>query len=170
MRRRELCALLESLEGLPDFGEPVDQLAHALQTAGQAIAAGADDDLVLASALHDVGRAAVARQRYPTLSHEDAGAEFLAHFMSRRVAWLVREHVNAKRYLVQAEPYAEILSARSAVTLREQGGAMSACEAQVFLAHPWSGDAIALRRWDDAAKIPGSATPSVEEIVARYRP
>lgn len=170
MTREALAALFESLKALPDLGEPVDQLAHALQTAGLAIAANADPELVLASALHDIGRAAPVRDRYPSFAHEDAGAEFVADFASHRVAWLVREHVNAKRYLVRTEPYANVLTTRSVVSLQEQGGPMTSFEARVFLAHPWADDAIALRRWDDAAKVPGCATPSIAEIVARFSP
>jgi predicted HD phosphohydrolase len=42
-----LCAVLGRLSALPLMGEAVDQLAHAMQTAGRAIAAGADDELVV---------------------------------------------------------------------------------------------------------------------------
>ena len=57
----ELRALLESLATLPPMGEAVDQLAHALQTAGGALAAGADDELVLVTgSLYTVGEARTA--------------------------------------------------------------------------------------------------------------
>lgn len=49
--------LLEELAGLPYAGEAVDQLAHARQCPGHAVEAGADDELVVASLFHDVGRA-----------------------------------------------------------------------------------------------------------------
>jgi predicted HD phosphohydrolase len=166
--RRQLRDLLASLEGVPEIGEPVDGLAHALQTAGHAIAAGADGELILAAALHDIGRAPIVKRRYPSFPHEDAGAEFLAHFMAERVTWLVRAHVNAKRFLVASEPYADVLTARSTVTLIEQGGPMTTAEAHSFLAHRWASDAIALRRWDDAAKVAGAGVPDLEEVVARY--
>jgi gamma-butyrobetaine dioxygenase len=166
--RSQLRDLLASLEGQPEIGEPVDGLAHALQTAGFAIAEGADDELVLAAALHDIGRAPAVRRRYPSFPHEDAGAEFLAHYMSERVSWLVRAHVDAKRFLVSSEAYADILTARSTVTLIEQGGPMTAAEARSFLAHRWAADAISLRRWDDAGKVAGASTPDLEEVVGRY--
>jgi predicted HD phosphohydrolase len=43
--------------------EAVSQLEHALQCADLAETAGADDDLVLACLLHDVGRFAADRER-----------------------------------------------------------------------------------------------------------
>ena len=46
-------ALLTSLRGVWDE-EAVDELDHALQAAACAIADGADDELVLAAALHDL--------------------------------------------------------------------------------------------------------------------
>ena len=167
MSHANLQKLLESLGDLPAYDEPVDQLSHALQTAGNAIAAGADDELVLASALHDIGRAP-AIGRFFKLPHEDAAAEFLKRFMPERVVWLVRAHVDAKRYLVYAENWDKALSGRSKETLIAQGGAMEAPEAEAFLRHPWARDAIALRRWDDAAKIPGAPAPSIAEVLSRY--
>jgi predicted HD phosphohydrolase len=58
----ELVDLLKTGSGWFD-GEAVDELTHALQTANLAQAAGADDELITAAALHDSGRlAAFARQ------------------------------------------------------------------------------------------------------------
>jgi gamma-butyrobetaine dioxygenase len=51
----ELRELIDGLARLPYGGEAVDQRRHALQCAGQAVAAGADGELVLAAALHDIG-------------------------------------------------------------------------------------------------------------------
>jgi gamma-butyrobetaine dioxygenase len=168
--RSELRDLLETFDGVTEIGEPVDLLEHSLQTAGHAIASDADNELVLASLLHDVGRSPVVKRRYPTFPHEDAAAEYLAHFFGPRVVWLVRAHVDAKRYLVFTESYAGILSTRSTVTLIEQGGPMSNGEAQTFLAQRWARDAIALRRWDDAAKVPGAPAPGIADVVARCLP
>jgi predicted HD phosphohydrolase len=169
MLRDEVAATLESLRGIPEDGERVDQLAHALQTAALALADGADDELVLAAALHDICRAPAVASRAPHLPHEAAAAAYCATFASPRTAWLVGAHVDAKRYLVAHEPYAGVLSARSTQTLLEQGGAMAPDEIAVFLAHPWAVDALRLRRWDDAAKVPGAVVPTVAEIVARLR-
>jgi predicted HD phosphohydrolase len=72
----ELAELIEGLAGLPYGGEAVDQRRHALQCAGHAVAAGSDDELVLATALHDIGRAEPVRAEFPGLPHEQAGAAF----------------------------------------------------------------------------------------------
>jgi predicted HD phosphohydrolase len=169
MKHATLRKLFESLAALPPMGEPIDQLSHALQSAGNAIAAGADDELILASALHDIGRSPLVVAGHP-LPHEDAAAEFLRRFMPARVVWLVRAHVDAKRYLAFAENWDKALSEGSKRSLIKQGGAMTEDEAARFLEHPWAQDAIALRRWDDAAKVPGAPAPTIGEVMKRYAP
>lgn len=166
----ELRRLLEGLEGLPYGGEPVDQLAHALQAAGGALAEGAGDDLVLAALLHDVGRAPQVQAAHPGLGHDRAGALFVSGLLGERTGWLVGQHAEAKRYLVTVEPaYRALLSPASLQSLEEeQGGAMTQAEAEAFAAHPWSGDAVRLRRWDDAAKAPGAHVPGLDDLLAIY--
>ena len=158
-------------------GEPVSELAHSLQCAELAAAAGADEDLVLACLLHDVGRFAVDQSEIrdrplitdPTRGvapigdgargHHDVGAELIAPYVSPRVSWLVRMHADAKRYLCTVEPeYRAQLTPTSTYTLELQGGLMSAEEVQAVSLHPWLADALALRRWDDRAKAPDSVT------------
>ena len=51
----ELLALYASYGGELYAGEPITQLAHALQSAALAEAEGADDALIAAALLHDVG-------------------------------------------------------------------------------------------------------------------
>jgi hypothetical protein len=95
----ELAQLIEGLAGLPYGGEAVDQRRHALQCAGHAVAAGSDDELVLAAALHDIGRAEPVRAEFPGLPHEAAGEAFARDRVGEEVAWLIGQHVPAKRYL-----------------------------------------------------------------------
>lgn len=166
MSRHALHEIIASFADVPLLGEPVDQLEHALQTAGAALAAGAESDIVLAAALHDIGYTDLVRGRYPDLPHEESGARFVAYFASDRATWLVRAHVDAKRYLVFAEGHDSRLSPRSRTTLQHQGGPMDAREATAFEKHRWFAEAIALRRWDDAAKIPGGPAPTIGEIAA----
>ena len=52
--RAETAALLDSLRGVWDE-TAVDEWAHALQAAACAIADDADEELILAAALHDIG-------------------------------------------------------------------------------------------------------------------
>ena len=69
----------------------------------------------------------------------------------------VRLHVAAKRYLCAAEPgYFALLSPASVYTLSLQGGPMAPAEAAVFAAGRYAANAVAVRRWDDAAKDPAA--------------
>lgn len=151
---------LASLRGVFDDGEPVDELDHALQAADLAQRAGADGELVLAALLHDIGRAPSVAAGAPNAPHELAAARWLAPRLGKRVAWLAGAHVAAKRFLVATDPaYAAALSATSIRSLDAQGGA--ALDA-ALVGHPWWSDALTLRRFDDAAKVPGARTPSLE--------
>jgi len=151
--------------------ERVTELAHALQCADLADAAGADEELVLACLLHDVGRYAVSQEeisdsleKIPTpagkgIGHHEAGADLIAPYVPERVAFLVRAHPDAKRYLCATDPaYHAVLSAASRHTLTLHGGPMTAGETRRAEAHPWWADAVRLRRWDDQAKVFGQKT------------
>jgi predicted HD phosphohydrolase len=169
MTRSELAALIEALADLPYGGEPVDQRTHALQTAAHAVAAGADDEIVVAAALHDIGRAREVATRYRGMPHESAGAEFAREHLTERIAWAIEQHVPAKRYLVAVDPaYHAGLSEASVRSLRVQGGPMTPEEAAEFEAHEWAEDAIALRRWDDAAKDPDGPLLPLEDLLDRH--
>lgn len=161
--------------------EPVSELAHALQCADLAEASGADEELTLACLLHDVGRVAVDQAlvfdrvggaRPGTRGHHELGADLIAPYVPPRVAWLVRMHADAKRYLCATEPgYHATLSAASRHTLTLQGGLMSAEEIARHAAHPWMADALRLRRWDDGAKLVGQPTRPLaawEPLLRRY--
>ena len=158
--------LLLGLAGLPYGGEAVDQLAHARQCAGQAVEAGADDELVVAALLHDIGRAGPVATRFPRLPHERAGGRFCADMFPPRVAWLIAAHVPAKRYLVATDPvYREALSPTSNRSLEVQGGSMGPEELDTFANHPGAKHAVALRRWDEAAKDPGAEAPALDQLL-----
>src|SRR5439155_7308117 len=95
---------------------------------------------------------------FPTRRSSDlaVGAELIAPWVPERVAWCVRMHADAKRYLCATEPdYFGRLSAVSRHTLRLQGGVMAAAEIARLAGHPWLAAALALRRWDDDAKVVG---------------
>jgi phosphonate degradation associated HDIG domain protein len=164
-----LLQLLRERGGAAYLGEPVTQFEHALQTAVIAEAAGASDALVIAALLHDIGHLLgpgehAAPGRDPR--HEDLGNQWLANHFGSAVTEPIRMHVAAKRYLCATEPgYAESLSFASAESLVAQGGPMTALEVRKFVQTPWAREAARLRRWDDAAKVPGLALPDP----ARYR-
>ncbi|NKR25347.1 HD family phosphohydrolase [Rhodococcus hoagii] len=157
----ETAALLNSLRGVFD-GEEVDELAHALQSASHAIADGGDDELVLASALHDLARSPLL-EGADGVPHDVVAREWLTSRFGHRVGWLAGAHVVAKRFLVATDPaYAEGLSTESIATLRRQGGAGVDT---AYVSHPWWPDAVRLRRYDDRAKVPGAPTVSVDEVL-----
>ncbi len=139
-------------------GEAVTQEQHALQAATFALRAGASDALLSAALLHDVGHLLHnlpedAPEQAIDDRHEQLGARWLERWFGRHVREPVRLHVDAKRYLCAREPaYYAALSGPSQLSLELQAGPMSAAEAAAFEELPYCTDAVALRRWDDAAK------------------
>jgi predicted HD phosphohydrolase len=80
----------------------------------------------------------------------------------------IRLHVDAKRYLCQANPaYHARLSEDSRRSLVLQGGVFGADQAAAFLARPGAKDAVLLRQWDDLAKQAGLATPPLTHFLER---
>lgn len=154
----EVEALFER-HGADRYDEALSQLAHAEQTAALAVAAGGPDGLVVASLLHDVGHllelaAAGARDRSTDLRHEARGSAWLAGLFPPAVTAPIALHVRAKRYLCAVDPgYVEVLSEGSVASLARQGGPMTSEEVAAFEANPGWEDAVALRRWDDEAKV-----------------
>jgi len=156
-------------------GEPVTQLEHALQTAALAEAEGADDELVTAALLHDLGHLLHDLGASPTLRgvddvHQYAVLPFLRGLFGERVLQAVKLHVDAKRYLCATRPgYHDALSPDSKRSLVLQGGTFDAAQAQAFAALPGAADAVRLRLWDDLAKTAGAATPPLAHFIARAR-
>ncbi len=156
-------------------GVAVSQLDHALQTAallGQRHPG--DDELAVAGLVHDIG------QWLPggtDETHATDAARAVRRTLGERVAAVVGLHVEAKRYLVATEgDYGGVLTTDSVVSLGRQGGAMSAEEAESFLARPGAADAVVLRRADDSGKVPGLAVaevarwvPLLRDVAARVR-
>ena len=174
-------AELFASEGATDYlGEPVTVAQHLLQAGALAQGAGAPAALVAAALLHDAGhlRGADALADEQELSgrelmagtdndHGERGAAWLARWFDPAVTEPVRLHVAAKRYLCATEPgYFALLSPASVYTLSLQGGPMTPAEAAAFASGPYTADAVAVRRWDDAAKDPAADVPGF----AWYRP
>ena len=188
--RRPPAATIDEVLALYDrwgddrYDEEVAQLAHALQVAALAIRSGADDPLVAAALLHDVGHLltldAATRAAPPSPGaasptpedrerhdpHEVTGPAYLAALFPPEVTDPIAGHVAAKRHLCAVDPgYHAGLSAGSVARLRRQGGPMSPDEARAFAATRGSDAAVALRRWDDAGKVDGLAVPHLHEFV-----
>jgi predicted HD phosphohydrolase len=77
--------LLQSLSEVTD-GFAVDQLTHCLQTATLAERAGADDELVIASLCHDIGKA-VSVPNHPMIA-----GEILKPYVRDEVYQVIRAH------------------------------------------------------------------------------
>jgi phosphonate degradation associated HDIG domain protein len=149
--------------------ESVTALEHALQCAQLAEWAGADGPLVAAALLHDIGdlAAPAADTDAADNRHELRALEVLRGAFGPEVLDPIRLHVAAKRYLVATEPgYRATLSPASLLSLSLQGGPMSEAEQRRFEDEPFAPQAVLLRRWDDAAKTPGKATPSIDYYLA----
>jgi phosphonate degradation associated HDIG domain protein len=154
------------------FGEAVSETEHALQCAHRAEQAGAAPAWIAAALLHDVGHLLHglpedAAEQGIDGRHEEAGAAWLARFFGPAVVDAVRLHVAAKRYLCAVEPdYHVAMSEASRRSLQLQGGPMTHEEVNRFEQEPCFRAAVAVRRWDDAAKVPGLVVPALEH----YRP
>lgn len=154
-------------------GEPVTQLQHALQTAHQAEAEGASDELVTAALLHDLGHLLHDFGDTPSLRgvddvHQYRALPFLRGLFSDDVLNAIKFHVDAKRYLcaTRAE-YHAALSEDSKRSLILQGGIFSANEAESFIAQAGAAAAVRLRIWDDLAKADGLVTPPLSHFMQR---
>jgi gamma-butyrobetaine dioxygenase len=161
--------MIEELSGLfagpgaGDYlGEPVTIGVHMRQAGALAEAAGAPDALVAAALLHDVGHLRAETDE----RHAAQGGQWLAASFPDSVTEPVRLHVAAKRYLCATEPgYYAGLSDESKRTLAVQGGPMDETEIAAFRDSPYAMDAVAVRRWDDAAKEPGVVPPEFGHFV-----
>ncbi|KAI9043731.1 HD domain-containing protein [Aspergillus affinis] len=177
------------LHGQGDYiGESISQLEHCLQAAHQAQKSGARPDLIIAALLHDIGqiipldarkeaRMSIqnSRDRNGTsgnedvgrVAHESIGAEYLRSLgFGRNVCRLVESHVAAKRFLTAVDKsYHASLSDASKKSLEFQGGPFTGAELAAFDQDPLRDEMVALRRWDDAAKVPGieDSTPRARE-------
>ena len=167
-------ALLFSRHGANQYsGEPVTQLQHALQTAHLAEASGADDVLVTACLLHDLGHLLNDQGETPSArgiddTHQYYALPFLRGLFPDAVLDAIKLHVDAKRYLCQANPdYFDRLSDDSKRSLALQGGIFSAEQAAAFLKQSGAHDAVVLRQWDDLAKQADLHTPSLAHFLAR---
>lgn len=147
------------------LGEPVTMSEHMLEAAVFAEREGASEELIAAALLHDIGHYTgefgedYIEQGVDNL-HDQAGARVLEAFFPPLVTECVRLHVAAKRYLCATGPaYFGKLSDASVKTLALQGGPMSEAEAATFRRNPHFKEAVRVRLWDEAGKVPGMPTP-----------
>ncbi|CAN5251679.1 HD domain-containing protein [soil metagenome] len=167
----ELLAVLRSRSGRlppPSAGGPpaerVSALDHHLQCAHQLrLEHPEDPELQVAGLVHDVGHVLAPGAE---AGHGRIGAHAVCALLGKRVARLVELHVPAKRYLTAIDPdYRRRLSPASTATLIAQGGTMDPDEVAAFGTDPDASAALVLRSADEAAKVPGLATPDLEAWV-----
>lgn len=163
--------LFKETGGADYVGEDITQEEHALQAGELAMRANFGDDVVIAALLHDCGHLlGLKDETLPRMGdagiadHENLGGRWLRGLgFSQRVATLVARHVDAKRYLCCVNPeYHAKLSDASRTTLGHQGGPMTPEEAKAFEEDELFKTIIAMRRWDEAAKVPEKKVPALE--------
>ncbi len=145
------------------YDEKVSQTDHARQTAALARSTGAPDYLIAAALLHDVGHlldieklGSAPPDLETNLNHENTGAEYLSQIFSTAVTAPITQHVEAKRFLCATDSaYLTRLSEGSQRSLIGQGGVMNRAAVSGFLDRLGAADAVALRGWDDHAKVEG---------------
>lgn len=167
--------LMISRGGESYFGEPVTVLEHCLQAAFFASESGSPDTQIIAALLHDVGHLLhqegedVADQGVDT-RHEELANQKLGAHLPAAVTEPIRLHVAAKRYLCFADSaYLDALSPSSVLSLGLQGGPMSSEEANAFMALQFAQEAIALRQWDDEAKMPDLPVPDIHTYLPHLK-
>ncbi len=166
----EIFSLYASPAALRMYDEAVTELEHALQAATLAHADGAPSHLIAAALLHDVGHlvgddnVTLDDQLTEDFHHERIGARYLTRWFGADVTAPVALHVAAKRYLCAVEDdYLAGLSPSSTRSLELQGGPMSDEEIETFERLPHHVEATLVRRWDDAAKVPGLTVAAFSE-------
>ena len=152
---------LYAARGAEHYGEDVSQSEHGEQCAHHARLDGADDAMIVAALLHDVGhliqkQGADAADRGIDTHHERIGSGFLARAFPPTVTEPIALHVEAKRYLATVVPgYVDQLSAASLQSLALQGGPMTEAECEAFRNHPHHAAAMKLRSYDEMGKVVG---------------
>ncbi len=185
---------LLNTKGQGDYiGEPISQLEHSLQAAQLARDNDADEEIIIAALLHDIGQFLPASEigsiahdvqsMNPSddasdggvgrVGHERIGEEYLSRLgFSTKVSALVGSHVVAKRYLCATDPaYHGTLSEASKKSLMFQGGPMKGAELEAWSANAWCSEMCQLRRWDDGAKVVGlevSPAGSYQQMIEQH--
>ena len=169
----EISQLFEIQGDSEYYGENVSQYEHAAQAAILAEQQGYDEEVQIAAFLHDIGHLFPAQKEeelmevYGRKDHESVAADWLRERgFSEKIAVLVENHVNAKRYLTYTDKdYYDALSEASKQTLIFQGGRMTEKEAKEFEQNPYFELIIKMRRWDEAAKVEAMKLPRLDHFM-----
>jgi predicted HD phosphohydrolase len=136
---------------------------------------GADDELVTACLLHDLGHLLQDLGDTPTLRgvddvHQYAALPFLRGLFGERVLGGIALHVDAKRYLCATRPtYHDSAVRRFEAQPATAGRRLHGRAGGGLHRRPGAADAVQLRLWDDLAKTAGAATPPLSHFLTRAR-
>jgi predicted HD phosphohydrolase len=145
-----ILAALRQLEGSLG-GYPVSRFDHSLQTATRALRDGADEELIVAALIHDIG------DDLSPVNHSQIAAAILKPYVRAEVTWIVEQHG-----LFQSYYYAHHLGADRHGRERHRG-------------HPWYEACLQFcARWDQSSFDPdydweplSKFEPLVERIFSR---
>lgn len=158
--------------GTCNYDEEIAQIDHGIKCALLAREHGADDALVVAALLHDVGHLIELDRSDGVVDvgrddrHDGVGASLLGRYFPASVTAPVALHVEAKRFLCATNPgYLTKLSSGSLASLARQGGPMTPEEVGRFQKHPGADRAIALRRWDEDGKSTDAVNRSLDDFL-----
>lgn len=147
---RRILTSLRNLEHSLE-GYPVSRLEHSLQSATRAMRDGADDELIVAALLHDIG------DDLAPFNHAAIAAEIIRPYVREEVTWIVEQHG-----LFQCYYYVHHLGGDRNMRDRYRG-------------HRWYDACAAFcERWDQSSFDPNYASlplenfePLVESVFAR---
>ncbi|KAJ1818704.1 hypothetical protein LPJ60_004177 [Coemansia sp. RSA 2675] len=176
--------LLQNASKTSFMGEEITQLEHALQGAQLAKKDGADEATILAILLHDIGHLCPSTEPCTNTSskvwaafhktnvtadineinHARLGAEYLHKLgFSEKTCELIDSHIVAKRYLSAKDPeYLAKLSVGSKQSLKLHGGPFTPAEMREFEKDPLFKVKVQIRKWEEAARVPGVKTPTLD--------
>jgi predicted HD phosphohydrolase len=122
-------------------GYPVSRLEHSLQAATRARRDGADDDLVIAALVHDIG------DELAPYNHQEIAAAILRPYVRPEVTWIVEHHGLFQNYYY----------------VHHFGGDRNAREA--FADHPWYRSCKDFcANWDQCSFDPDYPTEPLESF------
>lgn len=140
--------VLDHLRGLAHSvsGYKISRLGHSLQTAARAERDGADEEMIVAALLHDIG------DQLAPYNHGDMAAAILKPYVSERTHWIVRHHG-----LFQDYYYAHHL-----------GGDRNARQRYADHEH-YQATVDFYHKWDQTAFDPDYETPELEHFEPMVR-
>ena len=123
-------------------GYKISRLEHSLQTASRAKREGANEEMIVAALLHDIG------DEIAPLNHSELSAAVLKPFVSEKTCWIVQMHGLFQTYYYNHHYNSER-------NLRDK-----------YLGHPFYEDTVNFcHKWDQASFDPNYDTIPLEEFI-----